>query len=380
MTNCGIYGMIPPWAFRQENSLFSYRATEYPPFWPVQGRQSATAPATAGKSRAERNLARLPTHALLVTAGGYEFEVFYYPANHSWEIDHCEFTDGHDGVYLSGVDIRFHHNWVDNVQDDAIYLSSPTPFYPMRLFIHQNLISTCTTAFAAHGRGGPGGDIWVYRNIVDMRRPIQYRRPGPEVPPGAVLIPGSMLFQVHSAKNLIHMENISFYQNTFLYPARHPRGAYTGGLAFGRHAGAKRWVMNNIFLFYGLGGRYPQMEVDRQAGDNLVVRGNLHWNLQGSGQPAVSQRLAKRESPGKGEDRVADPQLRQTSNDWTARNDYQLTGNSPAIGAGVPLPQEWPEVFETRGRAPDIGALPYEGGRLRVGRYSRLTAGSVWEP
>src|SRR5262249_30880170 len=47
------------------------------------------------------------------------------PQSHGWEIDYSEFTDNHDGLVLSSVrGLRFHHNRVDNFNDDGIYLTS----------------------------------------------------------------------------------------------------------------------------------------------------------------------------------------------------------------------------------------------------------------
>src|SRR5690606_4987760 len=133
-------------------------------------------------ARVVRHISRIPTHAVLVTEGGSEFETFYYPLNHTWNIHHSEFTDGHDGVYLSGRDIDFHHNLVDNMQDDSIYVSSPTPYITDNLRIHENLIRRGVTAFGAHGRGGPGGKIYLYRNVIDLRFPLQFSRPTPAKP------------------------------------------------------------------------------------------------------------------------------------------------------------------------------------------------------
>jgi hypothetical protein len=116
MTNCGVYGMIAPWMFREENVLYSYSAKVYPPF--INGeatpeRAGSTKPAPA---QVTRHISRMPTHAVLVTEGFNEFETFAYPFNHDWDISNCAFTEGHDGVYLSGRDIYFHHNLVDNMR------------------------------------------------------------------------------------------------------------------------------------------------------------------------------------------------------------------------------------------------------------------------
>jgi hypothetical protein len=393
MTHCGVYGMIPPWAFRRENELYSYTSKAYPPFLEDnQGGQSYHSKSVQPQ-KIVRNIARLPTHAVLATAGGYEFEVFYYPANHDWEISHCEFTDGHDGVYLSGKDIYFHHNWVDNLQDDAVYISSPTTYFPTRLFIYQNLISTCTTAFGAHGRGGPGGDIYMYRNIVDMRRPVQYHRPVPNQPETKLIIRGSTIFQIHGSRHLLHMERMYFYQNTFLYPANHIRGAFTGGTALAWHESAARRVFNNIFVFYGLGGKYPKpgFGKNRDKAD-LQIDGNLHWNLTAGEGASPDWLKSLRDHKISQSNKInypdglaarcfaADPRFIRVSDDPKVVNDYRLQKDSPAIGKGVPLPREWPDILKLQEKNPDIGALPSYGAQLMVGRHSRITAGMPGEP
>jgi hypothetical protein len=118
-----IHGNIPPWGFRVENSLHGPGPAQQAPFAVPDGAENPG-----------RNVARLNTHAVLVTEGSYEFEIFYFPYNHDWEIAYSEFTDGHDGIYLSGHTVRFHHNHVHRFQDDAIYLSSPSPWRTVTYF------------------------------------------------------------------------------------------------------------------------------------------------------------------------------------------------------------------------------------------------------
>jgi hypothetical protein len=156
MTNCAVRGMIPPWGSRDENSLHTYTPADYDPFVP---------PPAAANSR---NIARLNTHAVVVTEGSYEFEVFYYPHNHDWDIAQSEFTDGHDGVYLSGRNIRFHHNWVDGFQDDAIYLSAPSPSFNDNIRVYENLI-TRAYAFSCTARRSRRTTIC---NIADPPRRV----------------------------------------------------------------------------------------------------------------------------------------------------------------------------------------------------------------
>ena len=39
------------------------------------------------------------------------------------ELHHCELVNGHD-VCLFGLSMRFHHNWVNNINDDALFMGS----------------------------------------------------------------------------------------------------------------------------------------------------------------------------------------------------------------------------------------------------------------
>ncbi len=392
MTSCGVYGMIPPWAFRTENGLNAFSPYICPPFLEKTRGSEMVEAASPKPSSPKRHIARLPTHALLVTAGGYEFETFYYPFNHDWEISRCEFTDGHDGVYLSGREIHFHHNWVDHVQDDAVYLSSPTPYITDQLFIYQNLISTCIAAFGAHGRGGPGGDIYLYRNVVDMRRPVQFQRPSPDQPEGKIMR-GSLPFLVHGAAHILHMERLYFYHNTFLYPANNPKSAFAGATALMREENTPRRVFNNIFVFYGLDGKYPNPSLGREAEKaDVHLDGNLHWSLTAGREPPIHWLKPLREHKISEQNKAAyppglaancfaaDPKFIKVVHDPDAVNDYRLRKDSPAIGRGVVLPRQWPDPFRPRTGRPDIGALPAGAEPLKVGRNGRITAGQPGEP
>ena len=166
---------------------------------------------------------------MLVTEGSYEFEIFYYPHHHDWDVSYCDFGDGHDGVYLSGSNIRFHHNWVDGIQDDAVYLSSPSPYFNRDIYIYQNLIRQCWMAFGGHARGGPGGKIYIFRNVSDLRKNVQFSRPTPKKPEG-VIGPGPTAFMVHNSDHIIHMEHLYFYHNTSLVEMSHYIGNYNAGM------------------------------------------------------------------------------------------------------------------------------------------------------
>lgn len=391
MVECGVYGMIAPWMWRSENVLYAYSAKVAPPFIERESSTEIQGSTKPQQKAVHRHIARLPTHAVVVTEGGYEFETFYYPHNHDWDVSHCEFTDGHDGVYVSGRDIRFHHNLVDNIQDDGIYVSSPTPYFSDNLFIYQNLIRRAVCGFGAHARGGPGGTIYCYRNVVDMRHPLRFSRPTPEKPAGDTPT-GHAAWLVHNPDHIIHMENINFYHNTTITPMGHVFGAYTSGMPFASHEESKRRVFNNLCVYFGGAPRYPvPWGYKRDKGD-VALDGNLHWHSD----PAVPVPEAaayfktSREHPLSELNRshypdgfdahsiVGDPKFQSFSTDRLQRLDLRLKSDSPAIGAGVAVPTEWPDPLRNdAAKKPDIGAIPAGGEPLRVGIGGRITAGDA---
>ena len=330
MVHSAIHGMIPPWAWRDENGLYTYNARSYDPFVPPS------------KPANERNICRLNTHALLVTEGSYEFEVFYYPYNHDWEIANCEFTDGHDGVYLSGKGIRFHHNLVDRMQDDGIYLSSPSHYFNDDIHIHQNLIRDIFSTFACNNTGGPRGDIFIYRNIVDQRQGVPFNRPSPKKPEGGMLRGHGFLAH---GNDLIGIENLHFYQNTFITETW--SGSYAGRTWTVTNERTKRRIFNNLFVYMN---RYP--DPAHPEPHDIHMDGNLHWCAAKDAKlpdgflekvrNAKGSKLAAAKYPGGWEANsfVAEPRFVAFDLAVGARNDYRLQKDSPAVGKGVVLPKE----------------------------------------
>jgi hypothetical protein len=364
MVNSAIHGMIPPWAWRDENGLYTYSPRSYDPFLPP--------PRPAN----ERNVARLNTHALLVTEGSYEFEVFHYPYNHDWDVSHCEFTDGHDGVYLSGRAIRFHHNLVERMQDDGVYLSSPTHYFNDDIRICENLIRNIFTAFACNNTGGPRGDIFIYRNLVDQRQGVPFGRPGPKKPAGDVL--RGHVFLAHG-NDLLGIEDLHFYQNTFVTETW--SGSYAGRTWTVTNDRTRRRVFNNIFVYIN---RYPDPAAP-EAHD-IHMDGNLHWcPAPGAKVPegflekvraAKGSKAVAAKYPGGWEANsfVADPRFAAFELAPAATNDYRLKPDSPAVGKGVVLSKEFPDVAKPKeGARPDIGALPAGAESPRFGRRGRVT-------
>jgi hypothetical protein len=363
MINSAIHGMIPPWAWRTENGLYTYTPQAYDPFLPSPKIVNA------------RNVCRMNTHALIVTEGSYEFEVFHYPYNHDWEIAHCEFTDGHDGVYLSGRSIKFHHNLVDRIQDDAIYLSSPSPYFNDDIHVYQNLVRDAFMMFGCNSRGGPAGEIYLYRNILDQRQGVPFNRPSPKKPEGDMLRGHGFLTH---GNELLGMESLHFYQNTFVTETW--SGSYAARTWTNTHARTRRTVLNNVFVY---GNRYPDPAGPQEHDINMD--GNLHWcPVSGAKLPegllekvreAKGSKAIRTKYPGGWESNsfVGDPRFVSFNLDPSKENDYRIGKESPAIGKGVVLPKELPDPLRPAGGArPDIGAIPAGGEVDAVGRHGRI--------
>ena len=87
-----------------------------------------------------------------------------------------------DGLYLGGVNLHFHHNIVDNTTVDGIYLSQMYPRHlylrgGAKLHLYQNYFSRALTMLAFGGTEDTRDAVYFYRNVVDMRAPVNVGRP-----------------------------------------------------------------------------------------------------------------------------------------------------------------------------------------------------------
>lgn len=346
-----LHGSIPPWLSRSDSSLQSY------------------------PGRPQRDIARLNTHALLVTECGREFSVYAFPVNDDWEIAYSEFTEGSDGLYLGGVSMRFHHNIVDNMQDDGLYLS---PMYPRHFYLrggatlhlYQNYFSRALTMLAYGGAEGNQDKVYFYRNIIDLRGPVQHGRPSSKSP-GAVAPYAGKVMGDHGSPPWPAMFT---YHNTVI--SREPARSVSLGFTDGSQADRPRRVFNNI-LVHGAGlATFAQPDVPFVQTD-----GNLFW------QPGLDAKLAggffnayrasaafasskKVYPPGfEAHSLVADPKFVRFALAGGEKNDYRLQPASPAVDAGVLVPADWPDPLRAADKGkPDMGALPEGAEPLQVGR------------
>jgi hypothetical protein len=336
--HCAFYGNVPPWTFRSDTSLRTY------------------------PDRGQRDITRLNTHALLVADAGREFDIYAFPRNDEWEISHCEFADGHDGVYLGGMNMRFHHNRVHHTQDDGIYLSPMYPRYAKQraqIHLYQNYVGSCLTALAFGGPETTNTDeVCFFRNLVELRTPIPTGRPREK--DAAPTFSFGKVIGDHGSPPWSAMK---VYHNTFVAEERSRTSDMV--LTAGAHAERPKYVFNNILLHRG--GLPPHLALNSPFGQQ---DGNLYWGPLGSHSPG-SYFDRYRKSPAFQQSKevypdgfeshslVADPQLAAVSEDPARPSDYSLRDGSPAIDSGVKIPGDWPDPLRGHDRgAPDLGCLP----------------------
>ena len=94
-------------------------------------------------------------------------------SNRDIEVSNCELLDAHD-ITLFGKTFKFHHNWIDNVNDDSLFIDAVEGSDDLRIF--QNVFTRCLSAVSYAGKK-PGGKAFIYRNLFDLRQPTAGIRP-----------------------------------------------------------------------------------------------------------------------------------------------------------------------------------------------------------
>src|SRR5262245_21625173 len=153
------------------------------------------------------------------------------------------------------------------MQDDAIYLSSPSPYFNDDIHVYQNLVRDAFMMFGCNNRGGPAGDIYLYRNILDQRQGTPFNRPSPAKPEGEMLRGHGFLAH---GNDLLGIESLHFYQNTFITETW--SGSYAARTWTTTHTRTRRTILNNVFVY---GSRYPDPAAPQEHDINMD--GNLHW-------------------------------------------------------------------------------------------------------
>jgi hypothetical protein len=155
------------------------------------------------------------------------------------------------------------------MQDDGVYLSSPSNYFNDDMHIYQNLLRDIFSAFAANNRGGPTGDIYIYRNLIDQRQGVPFNRPSPKNPQGGVLRGHGFLAH---GNDLLGIESLHFYHNTFVTQTW--SGSYAARTWTTTHPRTRRSIFNNIFVYLNSypGPAYPPEHDPNGRQSPLVCR------------------------------------------------------------------------------------------------------------
>lgn len=299
------------------------------------------------------------------------------PQNHDFEFAYSEFTDGHDFAWLRDVkNLRFHHNFVDNFNDDGLEVGAKKGDH--ELYIYQNLISRCLITFTLHEmerdesplQVDPGSGVYITRNIIDLRRGTFSAPPSEPDGEGAFLNRLGFLCSDHGSPAWPHYY---FYHNTTVRTDPAWRGYYGFGMGAQGVHDTKRRVLNNVFVqLQGV----PGLNLQPDSGD-MFVDGNLHWGMaDGLGADGDILRKPDQTRP-EGwmkHDLFADPQFARLGTEPAGPIDFTLLQGSPAVDAGVPIPEEWLDPLRGQDTgAPDVGALPLGLEAWQIGIRGRIS-------
>ncbi len=298
------------------------------------------------------------------------------PQSHDWELSYNEFTDGHDGVVIDGLKtLRFHHNLLENFNDDGIYLTLlPRHNVPIDIYVYENVFRRIYTAIAfagpSTGEVNPiGTGVYMFRNVFDLRNDAYIWPAKDATQDRAPARTPSRLIGDHGSPI---WEPLFFYQNTVLSTGNAWRDFYGAGIIVSAQ-GSSRRVFNNIFV---RDDGDPGIYFKGQSNADLQVDGDLLWGKAKPPNPDFFDTFrnsdifadSKRSYPPGWTSHCVygDPQFTR----WSEGKDLDLSlrPGSPAIDAGVPLPTTWPDSLRRKDRGkPDIGASPLGSSMVQVG-------------
>jgi hypothetical protein len=318
-------------------------------------------------------------------------------------IHHCEFHDAHD-LYLGGSHVDFHHNWINNLNDEGLFLDQ---YGKEDVRVHENVLlkTLSPLSFAGERKGGieeVGGPFYIYRNLVDVRAPTAGYRPR--------FVGDTDVWRYgNTFKSNGEDGPYALFQNTFLVYAQRETASY---LHYRNLNGShRRRSFNNIFVavnpdaafdkpitlipspsfpaqtdgnaYHRIGQvttppyRYledprdvpPPCEDEECYFDCLKECSDPLDPLYGS---LLFEQSQSQYTPGYEANSIErNPQFRQIRADgrWRVTDDLRLGDTSPAKARGVRLPDDLDALdpFAPASDNPDIGCYPYGSGPLRVG-------------
>jgi hypothetical protein len=294
------------------------------------------------------------------------------PVNEDIEFAYCEFTDDHDFAFFRyAKDLQFHHNFVDNFNDDGLECGAKLRWHT--IYIHHNRIGACLGVLQQHeidkdespATHDPDSGVYVYRNVFDQRAGVYYGLPREPDSSGAFLHHEGHLLSDHGSPVYPVMR---VYHNTFLRREPVWRNYFLFGLGARALRNTERDVFNNLFV---QADQVPGAVVLGKEAGTLREGGNLLWGVNEGPTNKVDPFAKLRSSPlfknsqkfyepgWTTNDIVADPKFVKLADAPGEPSDLRLSRRSPAIDAGLVLPAEWPDPLRGADKGkPDIGAVP----------------------
>ncbi len=174
--HCEIDGGLPTWFFRSDRKdAYAYKPVDQ-----------------SGLAKPLQNQLGFATTGVLISSRRNASDV---------HIHHCKIFNGHD-VCVFGDNMRFHHNWVHNINDDALFMGAEADDQPdddtgddtdddtgedeppeeeppptNNAWIYRNVVTQSLTALS-FATDKPQGQIRIFRNLIDLRSPTLGTRRG----------------------------------------------------------------------------------------------------------------------------------------------------------------------------------------------------------
>jgi hypothetical protein len=376
-SNCEINGGLPSWYFRSDRKN-SYHFSD-------------------GNTAPVNGLGGGTSVALLLGSNG----------DVGTTIDHCEFLNAHD-MYLIGTNLVFHHNLVHNLNDEGMFLDGGLT---ANVKIYQNVITNVLNAISFAGEcpdNQPNGDKcvktiggsrYIYRNLIDLRGPTAGIRPRCSV--STKTCDKNDVWRFGNPTKSNHPDGpYDLFQNTFLVYKQIGQASFlhyanTNRLDLG-FANYRRRSLNNIFvavtpdvdseiaMAYLPPAKFPAI-TDGNDYFRLRIRFTTTPPLFRLKPPCglieckfkdLAELHSSCPSPYcafEANSIEKDPQFKDIAADGVlrARDDLRLSSLSPAIGAGVKLPEDLYKLDPLRSEQPDIGCYRFDSDPLQVGVEGR---------
>jgi hypothetical protein len=369
IAHCEIDGGIPTWMFRSDRKDVYLLG---PP-----GKTHAT------EDEVRRNTLGSATSSVQLTGQAGVSDV---------TVHHCDIFHAHDS-YIFGKNMKFHHNWIRNLNDDGIALSGDAKTQNAEIYC--NVITKCLTALSFATQRDID-DIYIYGNLIDIREPTLGIRPDGDGPPDA-------LRQGHFFKDGGDERHIELFHNTCLVRDPGAKGDVFTDIkdaGFGYYAtlgnSLPRNAYNNIMVAIYTeelrpiaflppkdfpcatdGNTYFRIPEGDAVDTKFLVRWRIDDHLHESGEfPSLLKFQEKYwhedEVPYEHDGILEDPQFRSFDT-VTGRprlfDDLRLNRQRTSKRSIVEMPDQLSDMMEAATGLPptDRGCFPADGARLRVG-------------